>query len=336
MFEEMTPIFTEKALTPYDICELDGKNLKIFVGEDVVDGERTTVVLGSDIVSGVQYVLGVRKTEEKESVTTDGRELDMSDEEVFKIASGVDTCPVHPFWLKDDITLGSVRGAVLRFARAIEAEVRSKQCVQKPKPTKEWSYCPECGSEYVRHHEGEHKQCANCHQEWFSDIDYTDVVRKHLSSKFSFKDAEQQTTPDEFYIEFETLRKALCMMGIAAPESDSKLGVNMQSYAKQIIKSVAKKYPQPAHDSAAVRLDKQCREAVAASLGFIHGGDYAWSYLLQQIKDIVSAAESQQHTPDVSALVEALETTCEYLPIGSRELEMASIALAQHRKGGEK
>lgn len=138
MFEEMTPIFTEKALTPYDICELHGKNLKIFVGEDVVDGERTTVVFGSDIDRGVQYVLEVRKTEEKESVTTDGRELDMTDEEVFKIAGGVDTCPVHPFWLKDDITVSSVREAVLRFARAIEAEVKSKQCTQKPPPMKEW------------------------------------------------------------------------------------------------------------------------------------------------------------------------------------------------------
>lgn len=62
----------------------------------------------------------------------------MTDEEVFKIASGVDTYPVHPFWLKDDITVGSVREAVLRFARAIEAEVKSKQCAQKPKPMEEW------------------------------------------------------------------------------------------------------------------------------------------------------------------------------------------------------
>lgn len=46
--------------------------------------------------------------------------------------------PCSSFWLKDDITVGSVREAVLRFARAIEAEVKSKQCVQKPKPVKEW------------------------------------------------------------------------------------------------------------------------------------------------------------------------------------------------------
>lgn len=87
--EEMTPIFTEKDLTLYDIRELHGKNLKIFVGEDVVDGERTTVVLGSDISNGMQYVLEVYKTEEKEEA--------MTDEEVFKIAGCADTCPVHPF-----------------------------------------------------------------------------------------------------------------------------------------------------------------------------------------------------------------------------------------------
>lgn len=123
-------MFTEKDLTLYRIYELEGKNLRISIGEDVVDGERTTVVLGSDVVNGMQYVLGVYKTEEEE--------VGMTDEEVFKIASGADTYPVHPFWLKDDITVGSVREAVLRFARAIEDEVKSKQCVQKPKPMKEW------------------------------------------------------------------------------------------------------------------------------------------------------------------------------------------------------
>jgi len=43
-----------------------------------------------------------------------------------------------------------------------------------------WRYCPECGSEELHHEEGEHKQCANCHQEWFSDIDYSEVVRGNL------------------------------------------------------------------------------------------------------------------------------------------------------------
>lgn len=56
-------MFTEKDLILYDIYELDGKNLRISIGEDVVDGERTTVVLGIDIVNGIHYVLGVYKTE---------------------------------------------------------------------------------------------------------------------------------------------------------------------------------------------------------------------------------------------------------------------------------
>lgn len=43
-----------------------------------------------------------------------------------------------------------------------------------------WSYCPECGCEELHHEEGEHKQCANCHQEWFSDINYSEVVRGNL------------------------------------------------------------------------------------------------------------------------------------------------------------
>lgn len=67
--------------------------------------------------------------------------------------------------------------------------------------------------------------------------------------------------------------------------------------------------PQPVEqrlsdDSAAVRLDKQCREAVAAALGFVRGGDYAWSYLLQQIKEIASAEQKPEQ--NVPSLDEAL------------------------------
>ena len=51
-----------------------------------------------------------------------------------------------------------------------------------------WPYRPECGSEKIRHQEGEHKQCAVCHQEWFAGVDYSDFVRKHLSGKYADKD----------------------------------------------------------------------------------------------------------------------------------------------------
>ena len=50
---------------------------------------------------------------------------------------------------------------------------------EKPK----WSYCPECGSDKIHHAEGDHKQCAVCFQEWFADIDYTDVVQKNLANR---------------------------------------------------------------------------------------------------------------------------------------------------------
>src|SRR5690625_4448976 len=43
--------------------------------------------------------------------------------------------------------------------------------------------------------------------------------------------------------------------------------------------------------------DSECRESVAGALGFPRGGDYAWSYLLAQIKEAVAAGvqwQSQQ------------------------------------------
>lgn len=50
--------------------------------------------------------------------------------------------------------------------------------------------------------------------------------------------------------------------------------------------------------------------------------------LALKVPELVEALAS----PDVSGLVEALEAACEYLPIGSRALGLASIALAAHRK----
>lgn len=46
---------------------------------------------------------------------------------------------------------------------------------------RKWEFCPECGSEDLHHQEGTHKQCGRCHQEYWSDIDYSDVVRGHLA-----------------------------------------------------------------------------------------------------------------------------------------------------------
>jgi len=47
-----------------------------------------------------------------------------------------------------------------------------------------WNYCPECGCEdYERTGYDNGRFCADCGQEWFPDIDYTSVVRRHLSER---------------------------------------------------------------------------------------------------------------------------------------------------------
>lgn len=58
-----------------------------------------------------------------------------------------------------------------------------------PQPSKhniEWTYCPECGSEehacVVRW--SRENECTNCGQSWFSDSNYSEVVRKNLRRLF--------------------------------------------------------------------------------------------------------------------------------------------------------
>lgn len=56
------------------------------------------------------------------------------------------------------------------------AAVRSEAVADK------WHWCPECGSEECTptgYDNG--KYCSDCGQEWFPDLDYSDVVRKHLT-----------------------------------------------------------------------------------------------------------------------------------------------------------
>lgn len=48
---------------------------------------------------------------------------------------------------------------------------------------KEWKYCPECGSEQTHCEEGKHKECTICYQEWWSDCDYSDVVKINLAKR---------------------------------------------------------------------------------------------------------------------------------------------------------
>lgn len=48
-----------------------------------------------------------------------------------------------------------------------------------------WQYCPECGCDKLHHQEGELKQCANCYQEYFDSVNYSEVVRHNLSKLFT-------------------------------------------------------------------------------------------------------------------------------------------------------
>ena len=47
-----------------------------------------------------------------------------------------------------------------------------------------WTYCPECGSqdyEHVDYLGKGSRQCKDCGQEWWTDVDYTDTMRKIVS-----------------------------------------------------------------------------------------------------------------------------------------------------------
>lgn len=46
-----------------------------------------------------------------------------------------------------------------------------------------WNYCPECGGTDHAHLGGEGFFCQDCGQEWFPDLNYTDVVKKNLSKR---------------------------------------------------------------------------------------------------------------------------------------------------------
>lgn len=73
----------------------------------------------------------------------------------------------------------SIDDADTEYVRADLAAVQPAQVLVKP-----WNYCPECGCEEPRYGEGPHKQCARCYQEWFTDIDYSGVVRGNLERLF--------------------------------------------------------------------------------------------------------------------------------------------------------
>lgn len=51
----------------------------------------------------------------------------------------------------------------------------------QPAQSAVWSYCPECGcAEWSSSRYAKGQICDNCGQEWFSNVDYTDVILKHI------------------------------------------------------------------------------------------------------------------------------------------------------------
>ena len=79
-------------------------------------------------------------------------------------------------------TIVSVHPSDRNYRIAIEGlrALLDKQAAQHQGEPVAWSFCPECGCKELHHEEREHKQCKNCHQEWFSDIDYSETVRWNL------------------------------------------------------------------------------------------------------------------------------------------------------------
>lgn len=56
----------------------------------------------------------------------EGEPETLTDADILAIAGRVESCPVSPWWLKDDVVIGDVQAAVLRFARALLAAHREQ------------------------------------------------------------------------------------------------------------------------------------------------------------------------------------------------------------------
>ena len=107
------------------------------------------------------------------------REIDADTTDLFPVGSEADPSKLLAcIYFKD----GSAIQQTIDVLREMQIEIGYAAPVQpvKQEPMA-WMYCPECGSLDVRYEDGNHKQCASCAQEWFSDIDYSDVVRQNLN-----------------------------------------------------------------------------------------------------------------------------------------------------------
>lgn len=86
---------------------------------------------------------------------------------------------------------------------------------QPPSVLDGWHYCPECGSTEIRYQKDRYKQCEHCGQEWFSDIDYSDVVQKHLRQyRELLATSTQPEPPADLVRDAERWGKYMYLIGI--------------------------------------------------------------------------------------------------------------------------
>ena len=86
---------------------------------------------------------------------------------------------------QDEIICMAREAGLLDYTKIMVVEIERFAALVAAHEREVWSYCPECGSFDVRYEEGSHKQCAICFQEWFSDIDYSDVVQQNLNRLYA-------------------------------------------------------------------------------------------------------------------------------------------------------
>lgn len=140
---------------------------------------------------------------------------------------------------------------------------------------KAWDFCPECGSEEIHHEESNHKQCAVCHQEWWTDVDYTEVVRKYLS--------ERKTTPHPADAAPEDAKPVEILSGpLAAVRSAAPFATNDQ--LRDLLPNDCY-YMDPPDGGNVTVLEQLQRMAVdaanwrlAATPGLRHGAEISFNY----------------------------------------------------------
>ena len=93
-----------------------------------------------------------------------------------------------------------------------------------------WKYCPECGcAEFVKNPMGdkEERTCTQCKQDWFVDIDYSDVVIQKLKEIESLRKEVklEQNTRDKFI-------GTSCKLGVEVNDLTNKLKIAREAQEK--------------------------------------------------------------------------------------------------------